>query len=204
MCLYDRRLSAIAMAAELGSFAKAAARLHISTTALAKQVEGFEAEHGIVLFERTHHGVTPTAAGSALAARMPDLERLSAEMLGEARERGGCDLVVRLGVSLICPARKTLDAWPAIHGKLPGLRLELVPIGDIYDPIARVVESLGRSVDFIQTTYSASRWKGACRVLPIGSAPLAIECYAQTAASTGSNQSKWSTWRERACTSCVT
>lgn len=48
--MYDRRLDAILAAAELGSFSQAAARPHLSTPALIKQVTGFEQEHRITLF----------------------------------------------------------------------------------------------------------------------------------------------------------
>lgn len=68
MPLYDYRLEAIVAAADQGSFSKAAAKLGISTPALAKQVDTFEGENGVKLFDRGHSGVALTAAGRSLAA----------------------------------------------------------------------------------------------------------------------------------------
>lgn len=132
--MYDRRLEAVVAAAELGSFSKAAAKLHLSTPSLAKQIDTFEAEHGIALFERSHHGVSLTPAGVSLVEDARAVMRLSSDSLRRAREcSSGTDGTVRLGVSMLCPARKTLDAWPHIHSIDPSLKMELVPVGDLYD-----------------------------------------------------------------------
>ena len=163
-------------AAELGSFAKAAERLHISTTALAKQIDAFEGEHGFTLFERTHRGVALTPAGTELVKRVPAFMEQSHDILRAVRELDAPpQKVVKLGVSLLCPARKTLGAWPRIHALCPGIRLELTPVEDIYDRRADVVGHLGKTVDFIQTSWSTPRWRGRCQALDLGTTPLAID-----------------------------
>lgn len=174
--MYDRRLDAIVAAAELGSFSKAAERLNISTTALAKQVASFERELGTTVFERSRQGVSLTEAGSSLVADARQIMSLSAGALRRARELAGERSCVRLGVSLLCPGRKVLDLWPEVRSIDPGLRLELVPIGSIYEPKALVVSSLGSAdgVDVIQTSWSEERMRGRCRAMEIGSLPLAI------------------------------
>lgn len=174
--MYDRRLEAIVAAAEQGSFSKAAAKLHLSTPSLAKQIETFEAEHGIALFERSHHGVSLTPAGASLVEDARAVMRLSSDSLRRAREcSSGTDGVVRLGVSMLCPARKTLDAWPHIHGIDPSLKMELVPVGDLYDDHLGIVRNLGADVDIVQTTYSSKRWGGLCQAMPMGNAALAVD-----------------------------
>ena len=174
--LYDRRLEAIVVAAELGSLSKAAERLSISVPALAKQVSSFEAEHGVTLFDRTRRGVTLTPAGSSLVEDARSLMRQSDDALRRARElagRGG--QAVRLGVSLMCPGRKVLELWPQVHALDLTLRLELVPVGDIYDARLDVVGNLGRDIDLILTSWSPVRWEGRCGVQPMGDAALAID-----------------------------
>lgn len=59
------------------------------------------------------------------------------------RTRRGCFLT----------AAKTLDAWPRFHERVPQLKLELTPIGDIYDDRAGIVRNLGEEVDLIQAAY---------------------------------------------------
>lgn len=174
--MYDRRLEAVVAAAELGSFSKAAAKLHLSTPSLAKQIDTFEAEHGIALFERSHHGVSLTPAGASLVEDARAVMRLSSDSLRRAREcSSGTDGTVRLGVSMLCPARKTLDAWPHIHSIDPSLKMELVPVGDLYDDRLGIVRNLGTDVDIVQTTYSSKRWGGLCQAIPMGSAALAVD-----------------------------
>lgn len=176
MSLYDRRLDAVCMAAELGSFTKAAEQLGISTPALVKQINGLEGENGVVLFARSHQGCALTPAGESLVEDARALIRLSDDALRRARTCAGTvSNTVRLGVSLLSPAAKTLESWPGIHGRAPQLKLELVPVGDIYDEGAGVVEGLGRDVDLIQAAYSGSRWNGVCQALPLGTAALSLD-----------------------------
>ena len=176
MALYDRRLEAICASAELGSFTKAAARMRLSVPALVKQVNAFEAENGVVLFIRTRHGCELTAAGESLVEDARSIMRQSGDALRRARLRAGTgDDTVRLGVSLLSPAAKTLEAWPRIHELAPHIKLELTPIGDIYDEREGVVRGLGNEVDLIQAAWSDERWRGVCRDLPLGTAPLAFD-----------------------------
>ena len=176
MALYDRRLEAICASAELGSFTKAASRLHLSVPALVKQVNAFEAENGIDLFVRTRHGCELTAAGESLVEDARSIMRQSGDALRRARLRAGAGGdTVRLGVSLLSPATKTLEAWPRIHELAPHVKLELTPVGDIYDERAGVVRALGDEVDLIQAAWPGERWRGACRELPLGMAPLALD-----------------------------
>lgn len=173
--MYDRRLEAIVASAELGSFSKAAARLHVSTPALVKQVRGFEDEHGISLFERSHAGVTPTSAGSIIVEDARTLMRFSKDSMQRARAAMGEGSAVRLGISLMCPGRNTIELWPHIHDLEPSLRLEIVPVGDLYDNRQSVMTHLGRDVDVVQSSYSHYRWGDSCKLLKIFNAEFAVD-----------------------------
>lgn len=172
--MYDRRLDAIVAAAELGSFSKAADRLNISTPALVKQVTTFEREHNIVLFERSHAGVATNEAGASLVEDARRIMAESASALQRARSLcGGAS--IRLGVSLMAPGKNTQALWPQIHALAPDLQLEIVSVGDLYDPRSTVMTRLGAEVDVVQTSYSTVRWGGMCRLLPIFSTPFSID-----------------------------
>ena len=131
--MYDRRLDAVVAAAELGSFSRAAARLSVSTPALVKQVSGFEAEYGVRVFERSHAGVRLTAAGGVLVEDVRAIMRQCEDSLRRARGAQEAGDAVRMGVSLMSPGRFTLDRWPQMSAMEPDLRLELVPVGSLYD-----------------------------------------------------------------------
>lgn len=172
--MYDRRLDAIVAAAELGSFSKAADRLNISTPALVKQITTFEREHNIVLFERSHAGVATNEAGASLVEGARRIMAESASALQRARSLcGGAS--IRLGVSLMAPGKNTQALWPQIHALAPDLQLEIVSVGDLYDPRSTVMTRLGAEVDVVQTSYSTVRWGGMCRLLPIFTTPFSID-----------------------------
>lgn len=172
--MYDRRLDAIVMSAELGSFTQAAERLSISTPALVKQVTTFEGEHGIVLFERSHTGVSPTEAGASIVrdARQIMAEAAAAVHRAQALAKGAS---VRLGVSLMAPGKNTQALWPQIHALAPDLNLEIVTVGDLYDSRNSVMTRMGAEVDVVQTSYSTVRWGGMCRLLPIFTSPFMVD-----------------------------
>lgn len=172
--MYDRRLDAIVAAAELGSFSKAADRLNISTPALVKQVTTFEREHNIVLFERSHAGVATNEAGASLVEDARRIMAESAAALWRARSLGS-GASIRLGVSLMAPGKNTQALWPQVHALAPDLQLEIVSVGDLYDPRSTVMTRLGAEVDVVQTSYSTVRWGGMCRLLPIFSTPFSID-----------------------------
>ena len=172
--MYDRRLDAIVAAAELGSFSKAADRLNISTPALVKQVTTFEREHNIVLFERSHAGAATNEAGASLVEDARRIMAESAAALWRARSLGG-GASIRLGVSLMAPGKNTQALWPQIHALAPDLQLEIVSVGDLYDPRSTVMTRLGAEVDVVQTSYSTVRWGGMCRLLPIFTTPFSID-----------------------------
>ncbi len=175
--MYDRRLDAIVAAAELGSFTQAAAQLSISAPALQKQVTGFEAEHGLTLFERSHAGVALTPAGVQVVEEARRMMDRSAAALRRAREveAAGEARVVRLGVSLMAPGRNTQAMWPRVHELEPNLHLQIVQVGDLYDARTTPMTRLGREVDVVQSSYSTSKWGGACRLLKLFSTPFYVD-----------------------------
>jgi LysR family transcriptional regulator, carnitine catabolism transcriptional activator len=61
-----RHVRAFLKVAELQSFTRAAAELHVSQSALTVQVKQLEEELGVLLFDRNKRGVAITAAGRDL------------------------------------------------------------------------------------------------------------------------------------------
>ena len=111
MTLTDCQL--LSIVAQLGTFAAAAERLHITPSAVSHAVSGVEAECGFPLFTRTKSGVTLTAAAEKL---MPAIQQMlaSSESLDQsiAQINGMHKGALRLGVFnsacvtwLPCPIR---------------------------------------------------------------------------------------------------
>jgi len=68
-----RLLRYFAAVAEEGTLTRAAQRLYVSQPALTKQIRQLETQLDVKLFTRSRAGMTLTAAGRALAARVPTL-----------------------------------------------------------------------------------------------------------------------------------
>ncbi|KFI50705.1 LysR family transcriptional regulator [Bifidobacterium callitrichos] len=171
--MYDRRLDALIAAAETGSFAAAARRLHISTPALAKQVNTFEREYRITVFDRSRSGVTPTAAGAEFIEDARSIVRQSNEIIARMRRRAHTGTPpVRLGISALRPARRVLDLWQREAD--PRIRVELVSMPDDDVPIDDIIAHLGEDIDAVATAFAPEHWNGTCGTLPISYEPLCM------------------------------
>lgn len=98
--MIDERLETFLAVAELRSFSRAAARLHISQAAVSQRVRTLERERGVALFRRGGRTVELTAAGHVLieyARRIHDLSLEAAEAL--AALHPGAGDAVRLGIA---------------------------------------------------------------------------------------------------------
>lgn len=124
-------LHLLIVAAEAGSFRKAAQKLGIDAATLSRRVARLEDELGVLLLERGTAGVRPTVAGSStlsLARKaVADFEaiRLNAAANGKA-EAGR----IRLGTHLStigARLRSLLRRWRSQH---PGVVLDLTEIDD--------------------------------------------------------------------------
>jgi LysR family nitrogen assimilation transcriptional regulator len=79
-----KQLKAVVTVVEVGSVTRAAELLRVVQPAVTRQIRALEDELGVRLFERTHHGMRPTAAGLSLADRarraLSELDRARAEL----------------------------------------------------------------------------------------------------------------------------
>jgi Transcriptional regulator len=87
-------------AAEHGNFTKAAITAFTSQSNISKQVANLESELGVALFERSHSGVTVTAAGQKLKEGLTDLLPKMDRLLGDLAENYSTpDTKIHLGFS---------------------------------------------------------------------------------------------------------
>jgi DNA-binding transcriptional LysR family regulator len=79
-----KQLKALVTVVETGSVTRAGELLHLVQPAVTRQIRALERELGVALFERTRHGMRPTAAGLSLAERarraLTELDRARAEL----------------------------------------------------------------------------------------------------------------------------
>ena len=119
-------LAALALVARHGSFARAAAELGVSRSALSHAVRGLETRMGVRLLNRTTRSLSPTAAGERLIEQVaPALASIS-QAVDEAngyrdRPRGRLRLNIPRVAALVVLA-PALQGFLAAH---PDLELEL-------------------------------------------------------------------------------
>ncbi|MCX5416033.1 LysR family transcriptional regulator [Streptomyces sp. NBC_00059] len=112
--------------AEHAHFGRAAGALGIAQPPLSKQIADLEREVGTRLFDRTHRGVFPTAAGEAFLARARRaLDEIAAAVVDAGRAARGDTGRLRLGFI----ASALLEPLPAVLHRFgrerPDVRLEL-------------------------------------------------------------------------------
>ena len=124
MTLTDCQL--LSIVAQLGTFAAAAERMHITPSAVSHAVSGVEAECGFPLFTRTKSGVTLTAAAEKL---MPAIQQMlaSSESLEQsiAQINGMHKGALRLGVFNSACVTWLPKIVPGFRAAFPGIDVQI-------------------------------------------------------------------------------
>lgn len=155
--LDERRVTMLLAVVEQGSFARAAAALSFTPSAISQQMAMLERDAGAMLFERTPRGVRLTPAGRALVrhaeAVRGHLLDARAEVAAIAEAAGG-----RLAFGSFPTATASVAA-PAIaqfHGEHPDVDLEFVD-GEPYESVAGLK---ARRLD-LALVFALDKWPAA-------------------------------------------
>lgn len=154
-------LATLALVARHRSFARAAAELGVSRSALSHAVRGLEGRMGVRLLNRTTRSVSPTAAGERLLAQLaPAFDRI-AQAVDETngqRDRPGGRL--RLNVPRLAALLVLAPILPSFLATHPDLELELAVEDATIDIVAQGFDA---GIRF------GERLEGDMIALPIGS-----------------------------------
>ena len=172
--MYSKLLDTFLAVAEYGSFSKAAGQLHITSPAIVKQINQLEDELGTQLLRRTSKGVVLTEAGKVFREESRKLIRASREAMRRVQQVGArTTQQVRLGNSLLRPARYFLHLWSSVYGKPLEHRVNIVPFLDnSFAQYMDTVAKLGRDIDVIAATYPKELSGYHCNVLEITRMPF--------------------------------
>ena len=173
--MHDKRLDAVIKAADLGSFSKAAQALGYSVPALMKQVNGFEREIGLALFERSNKGVKLTPGGKQL---VDDARGIVAQcelaMKKAAKVQAQADNLVRVGISLYQSGQRMLELCQGVYLRETDLSMQFVPIGDTFEAYREVVDHFEDRIDLFGSTYLSEVNEGMCSIDTIANPRLCI------------------------------
>jgi DNA-binding transcriptional LysR family regulator len=121
------RLRHFVVVAEAGSYAEAAAELHLSQPALSRSIQALERQYGVLFFDRGRSGATLTPFGRQFLARAQDLLS-NAESLEHAIEAASAGIsgTVTLGISPNAAAALLPRLLLSLFGEYPDIRLTAV------------------------------------------------------------------------------
>ena len=122
-----RQLQYFAVASELESISKAAARLHVAQPALTRHMRTLERSLGVQLFARNGRGIKLTNAGVVYRERVKailrDLDRATVEVKALSRSPGGR---IDLGMPLSLSQALTSPLVDRVHSDLPGVSVRVI------------------------------------------------------------------------------
>ncbi|WP_019818964.1 LysR family transcriptional regulator [Saccharomonospora saliphila] len=120
-----RQLSYFRTVAEVRSFSRAAAVLHMTQPSLSRQIMALERELGHELLERTPHGVEPTPAGLGLLDHLDTVFEQVERIPEVVRTAAGKLRLVRIGVPQGLPQPWGFALLDRLGRHLPDVRVSL-------------------------------------------------------------------------------
>ncbi len=172
--MYNLQLDTFIQVADSGSFSKAAGEMHISPTAVIKQINLLESHLNLKLIDRTHRGITLTEAGKSLYKDAKYLIQYSKDSLIRARSAMESNKnIIRIGTSLITPTQFLMELWPKIHQHCPKLKFQLVPFENTPENAREILKSLGQNIDIVAGLFDGAYLKHrGCTALELSKEPI--------------------------------
>lgn len=174
--LYNHYLHVFIKTADCGSFSKAALDLYISPNAVIKQINNFENQLGITLFDRTNHGLRLTEEGKIIYKEGKKLIHRSDRLLQELRhsKNAGLQATVRIGSSFLFPSRNILQFWAMVQQDHPDIKVSNVPFVDTDAHYFDADNPFWESVDVILVIFDHSPEKKGLEMLRLRDRPLCV------------------------------
>lgn len=153
--MYNPQLTTFISVAESGSFTKAADALYITPTAVMKQINTLEERLGLILFARTNHGLQLTEAGKSFLQDAKYIIDYSDRAIEKSKEIADKDMQhsIRIGTSIMTPAKFLLDVWAEIQKFNPRLKIELIPFENTPINSVEILKNLGKHIDIVAGLY---------------------------------------------------
>lgn len=153
--MFDGRLETFVKVAECGSFTRAAEDLFVTPTAVMKQINALEKELSVTLFTRTNHGLRITKPGESFLQDARYILEYLSRAAEKAREIEGGENrnSIRIGTSVMTPAKFILDVWSEVQSRMPTLKIELIPFENNPVNSVEILRNLGQHIDVVAGLY---------------------------------------------------
>jgi DNA-binding transcriptional LysR family regulator len=121
-----RHLRYFVMTAEERNVSRAAARLYVTQPAISRQLKELEAELGVTLFRREHHGIRLTEAGEALLGHAREILKQTQRAIREVKALGGTPAEpLRVGYVASAPTSYLTGVLRQLNRHHPEVEIEL-------------------------------------------------------------------------------
>jgi DNA-binding transcriptional LysR family regulator len=163
-------LRSFAAIVEHGSFARAAAQLHVSPSALSQTLRGLETRLGVRLLNRTTRSVAPTEAGSRLLERLqPALADLDAAVADVTALRDRPSGTLRINSTRIAALHHLGPMIGPFLQAYPDITLDLVVEDRLVDIVGTRFDAGVRLGEKVEKDMVAVRLGGDLRMMVVGS-----------------------------------
>jgi DNA-binding transcriptional LysR family regulator len=189
-----RRLRHFDALFRLGSYARAAAELGLTQSALTRSIQKLEDELGAVLFDRTTHYVRPTSDAERLIRSARDVIAAAGNLAQEARglgqPQGG---TVRIGSGPYPLQPLVTDAMARFAAERPGVRVAVS--GGASEQLLEML--VDRRLDLVvcnRMKFAASGHADEVLCIPLPADPLMLVCAADHPLARGEGSSAEWPW----------
>ena len=168
--MYHPQIRTFVLAAECGSFSKAADKLYLSAVSVMKQIDSLEKRLDVKLVERNRQGISLTPAGEVIYQAAKKVITISEDAREKAvrLEKKSARPTIYLATSLLHPSQEVTKLWEHDDEVDFPFNIDLVPFLDGKDGLFNILEKLGSGVDCFVSTFPDKLWKNQCSFLPLG------------------------------------
>jgi DNA-binding transcriptional LysR family regulator len=168
-------LRAFVAVADHGSFARAAAQLGLSPSALSQTIKNLEERIGIRLLNRTTRSVAPSQAGERFLANLrPALADLDAAVEDVGQLRGSPSGLLRINATRIAAVHYLAPQIGAFLEAYPDITLDIVAEDRLVDIVAEQFDAGVRLGEMVEKDMIAVKLSGDIEMMAVG-APAYFE-----------------------------
>lgn len=151
--MMDNQLKVFITVAKSHSFNKAASQLFISTPAVIKRIYALENRIKVILFNRTHNGITLTKAGESFYQDAVNLVAAYDQSINRAKTLADNKVTLRIGAGPLANGTQVGDFWLTISKNLPNLKFEFIPCACSLGNFNNFLDGINHEFDVVFSVY---------------------------------------------------
>ena len=149
--MYNHQLKTFLEVAEAGSFAGAAMKLYISSSAVIQQINNLEEDLKVSLFTRSRKGVCLTEAGEFLLGRVREIIRENDLLRQRLIEIDIRNKAIYIGTSMFEKCRLLYELWVLFSMESKKYEVRMITMDEMHDGLKRA--------DLIECVHNCAPWQ---------------------------------------------